>query len=148
MDDGLLYQVVFVSHSRSEVDEATLRDIQHKAATHNAASGVTGVLLASRGYFLQVLEGPYHAITSTLGRIAMDPRHENLTVLYTGTTRTRRTGYWSMGVLDTRPLPWAVDIMEMARRLTEAQADARGGEQCIDALVRGFEQLTAYSEAA
>ena len=149
MVDDELFQVVFVSRCRGEIDEAQLHRIQQKASAHNQASGVTGVLLVGGGYFLQLLEGPHVALSAAVGRIAMDQRNENLTVLYCKPAKERRTGFWNMGVLDTRPLPWAVDILEMSRRLSEAQnAGDEAGFDSIDKFVHAFESMVAYNQAA
>lgn len=138
MTPSSLYQVVFLSQARLELTEAQLLELQHKAARNNGAAGVTGVLLVGGGYYLQLLEGPFEGVAMTLGRIAMDERHEKLTVLLSQSVEERRTAFWNMGVLDARRPVVSLDVLELAQ---EIYRDAQSGVvPCpAEALMRAFE---------
>jgi len=96
------------------------------------------VLLVGGGCYLLLLEGPFHAVATTLGRVAMDPRHEHLTVLLNQPVAERRTAFWNMGVLDARGSEARLDVPELAQ---EIQRAAQGGDvPCpAEAMMRAFE---------
>ena len=114
-------------------------DLQRRASRNNDAVGVTGILLVGGGYFLQLMEGRREAVASTLGRVAMDSRHEKMTVLLSQSVEHRRTGHWNMGVLDARVSEPRVDVRELAREI-ERRAHAGDGACSADGLFRAFEQ--------
>ena len=77
---GLLIRVVYLS----EVNIASgdllpqLRAIHDVSTHHNREADISGVLLFSHRFFVQLLEGPRLRVTETLGRILADHRHDNI----------------------------------------------------------------------
>lgn len=77
---GLLYR----SRMRGGLRPEDIARLVGPARQHNAQTGITSVLMARDGTFLQWLEGPGDAVMALLRRIAADPRHEQLEVLRQG----------------------------------------------------------------
>jgi hypothetical protein len=60
MPSNALNRLIYISRSTPEITaqfDAAVQDIVHVSQRNNAAVGVTGMLLASNGWFLQALEG-------------------------------------------------------------------------------------------
>lgn len=64
---------------------------------NNAADGISGLRLHHDGTFLQVLEGEEPALSACFDRIARDPRHRQLIVLWRGPVASRAFPEWQMG---------------------------------------------------
>ncbi len=75
---------------------STVQDVLNASRVNNARASVTGMLLTFNGYFVQALEGADHAVRTTLARVALDPRHEDLHVLGTDFCSARAFGRWAM----------------------------------------------------
>lgn len=89
-------QLIYVSDLVNQ-DEGQIASIVESAVRHNREDGITGMLLYSGGNFLQVLEGEKSRVRGTYDRIAMDPRHRNLTLLTEEEVPERHFANWSMG---------------------------------------------------
>ncbi len=78
---------------------ATILDIAREAERHNAAAGISGLLLYSGYAYLHYLEGPEAAVTALWDRIAADRRH---IVAWTvrGTASARRMPGLPFGLFD------------------------------------------------
>lgn len=75
---------------------AMLEDVHAVAARRNKELGLTGVLLASRGRSLQVLEGDKTTVLNVFGAIAADPRHRDLHVVERREIRSRQFPDWTL----------------------------------------------------
>lgn len=88
-----IYRLIYCSFAATAAMEA-MREILGKviraAAPGNRAKGVTGVLVASDGRFLQVLEGPKAAVQQTYGAISANPAHRRLEVIESRATGAAR----------------------------------------------------------
>ncbi|HEY3694370.1 BLUF domain-containing protein [Phenylobacterium sp.] len=87
-----VHRLIYASRQRFAANEPAaqaLEAIAASAARHNAAAGVTGLLLAHGGWLLQVLEGPANAVMTTYRRILDDPRHDEPRVIISGPVRER-----------------------------------------------------------
>ncbi|OQW48744.1 MAG: hypothetical protein A4S16_06335 [Proteobacteria bacterium SG_bin6] len=91
-----MLQLCYISTARPSVDAAAIEAILRTARTHNAAAQVTGLLLYNGRRFLQVLEGPDHAVRSIYDRIATDPRHFAMVQLSERTIDAREFAAWDM----------------------------------------------------
>jgi hypothetical protein len=94
--DQRVYQVLYHSRPTSPLGETELMSMLTWARAYNAANGITGLLLYSDGYFVQVLEGDETAISKVYARIQHDPRHQDVVTVHEG-LGPRRFGDWSMG---------------------------------------------------
>ena len=89
---------------RSDIDlVGSAADIQQQigeivrlSQARNAAAGLTGALLLTRGVFIQALEGPLPAIETTFERICCDLRHRRVELLELVQAEGRVFGEWSM----------------------------------------------------
>ncbi len=79
--------------------EAELARILAASRRHNAAGGLTGVLLRGQRGFLQVLEGSMPALEDVYDRIAVDLRHTGLELLHLSTIGGRDVADHPMGYL-------------------------------------------------
>jgi hypothetical protein len=93
-----LQQVFYVS--RCTGGPAAVAAIHETARRHNAAHGLTGVLLYTGGCFAQLLEGPADALDTVMTALTADPRHTALRRLLEGPVSERRFGAWSMALLE------------------------------------------------
>ena len=94
--DQRVYQLLYHSRPARPLGETELMGLLTWARAYNAAHGITGLLLYSDGYFVQVLEGDEAAINAVYSRIQQDPRHEEVVTVHEG-LGPRRFGDWSMG---------------------------------------------------
>jgi len=78
-----------------EQEEAIL-NIVRTSMRNNRMVSVTGLLLIHDGVFMQALEGPAAAVAATYDRIALDPRHEAVTLLSEGLVEGREFRDWNM----------------------------------------------------
>jgi hypothetical protein len=99
MSDGLL-RLVYVSTATSGVSDDGLRAILARASTRNAADGITGMLCAGRGHYLQVLEGSVRPVMALYLRISADARHRDPNLLSIALVSERLFGQWAMAYID------------------------------------------------
>ncbi|GJE04473.1 BLUF domain-containing protein [Methylobacterium isbiliense] len=90
MDASLLYV------SRRAATDADIRDIVAASRARNAVLGVTGALVASRGRFAQVLEGPRAAVDALMDSVRRDRRHAGVEVLLYDDIDRRRFPDWTL----------------------------------------------------
>ncbi len=73
-----------------------MSDILYQARTGNARDGITGVLTAVDGHFVQVIEGAEIVIDRLLDRLERDTRHTDLTIIERRVATVRLFGDWDM----------------------------------------------------
>ena len=101
-----LFRTVYVSKATPRcLDQFTLNAVSIVAQSdrNNRTVGVTGALLAHKGWFLQALEGERAQVSRTLIRIGRDPRHEAIDILGFGPVEARLFPQWFMGHLHLTP---------------------------------------------
>ena len=101
-----LNRLLYVSRSpdvRGEPFDRLTEQIVAVSARNNASVGVTGLLVAFEGWFLQALEGGRPEVSATFGRIAKDPRHDVLEIIAAGPVDARLFGRWSMSASTITP---------------------------------------------
>lgn len=76
-----MIRLKYVSRMAKPLTDAEVDQITARAAAKNAAMEVTGVLFASGGLFVQVLEGPEDAVMILYEAISEDPRHKDVLLL-------------------------------------------------------------------
>jgi hypothetical protein len=74
-----------------------LMDIVRRAIGRNRKAGITGLLVAHRGWFLQALEGRQDAVQALFETISADPRHHHALPLSEGVVDARMFEQWNMG---------------------------------------------------
>ena len=73
-----------------------LRSMPREARLRNEALGVSGLLVAKEGRFMQVLEGPRWSVEDRYNVIRNDPRHLDVRSVSIETITGRRFTEWSM----------------------------------------------------
>ena len=120
----LLFNMVYCSRAAAGVDDAAVDRIIATAKRWNPQQGITGLLVFGSGIFFQWLEGPRDNVTHLMGRIAADPRHQNIVPLSeTEEVRERLFPDWDMELVtsdDIRDV--LVDAMETAKEDKHKQA--------------------------
>lgn len=94
-----LRRLFYVSRTPDQVDPRVVNAILAESRRLNRQRDVTGALAYSGQYFAQVLEGDAEYLSALLQRIARDPRHRDLTVVFEQSITRRDYGEWSMGYL-------------------------------------------------
>ncbi len=97
-----LVQLIYMSDLIDE-NEANIAPILQSSISHNSKNDITGMLLYSKGNFLQVLEGDKEAVDETYDRICRDTRHHNIIFLTEEDVAERNFSNWSMGYLQLGP---------------------------------------------
>ena len=108
-----LHRLLYVSRADAEgrTFEALTEDVVAVSARNNARVGVTGLLVAFDGWFLQALEGSRQETSATFSRIAKDPRHSVLELISAGPIDARLFGRWSMSARTITPA--AAPVLDM-----------------------------------
>ena len=95
-----LRQIVYTSQSNMPADKRSLLDLLHDARDFNSADNITGILIHSRNYFIQVIEGEPEAIADLVSRLFNDTRHKDIRIVSDTTIQQRLFPQWSMGCAD------------------------------------------------
>ena len=93
-------QVIYESVATGRSAAADAPAILRGARPFNGLNGVTGLLCASNGKFLQVLEGPEESIDAAMERIEADPRHHDIEILADESVERRAFADWAMAYRD------------------------------------------------
>jgi hypothetical protein len=92
-----MIQISYLSHSTTPLSAAELLALLQYCHASNPSRGITGMLFYGNGTFLQVIEGEPTAVDELIGRIARDPRHQDIRILSRRTLAEREYADWSMG---------------------------------------------------
>lgn len=119
-------QLIYISKAVDMVSQQQLDQLASDAHLNNGMCDLSGVLLYGQGHFLQVLEGPLHAVNSLFARIQQDSRHCEINLLSFVPIRKRHFVDWEMEVLslekmrdlDPRPLKRVMQVFE-SRSITQ-----------------------------
>jgi Sensors of blue-light using FAD len=91
-----MYRLIYRSRSVEPLDWEIVRSITSASERNNEAKGLTGVLLASRTHFMQVIEGNFEDLNAVFQRICRDDRHTELCIVGYGVIDARLFGGWGM----------------------------------------------------
>jgi hypothetical protein len=93
-----LHRLIYVSRSNLSGDDVDrdIGEIVASAAANNSALAVTGALLATHGWFVQVLEGSYATLKPLFDTIAADRRHRDVDLKLVEAAQSRLFEGWSM----------------------------------------------------
>ena len=98
-----MYRLIYKSRCNSTVDWNLVHEIIGSSEVHNRDDSITGVLLATKTHFLQVIEGEFEEINHLFLRIARDSRHEEVQLISFDCIESRLFGDWAMhgiGIFD------------------------------------------------
>ena len=98
-----VFRLIYRSHNRIPPDDRrlALRDLFNQARYNNKRAQITGALLLRDDWFVQTLEGDEQAMRALYDRITVDPRHEAVELLETGTVPARVFVRWAMAKVST-----------------------------------------------
>lgn len=133
-----LISVVYSSDAVSGVSDADLQQLLAVSRENNLRAHVTGMLLYRGGRFIQVLEGPADAITELLERIATDPRHTAVRILFREPLEQRHFADWTMGY---EPISAPLEALPAAFRDTFDDLEA---SENPSATLRAIRELTLW----
>lgn len=103
----MLYELIYTSKSRGEMSLCQLDNILTAAREKNDDHAVTGVLVYHNGEFAQLLEGDQDEVMRIYSRIARDPRHHDVKIVWEASVRHRSFEDWKMGFVDIRHMDLA-----------------------------------------
>lgn len=95
----MLSRLVYYSERDRACDDAQVEEILARAAPRNLARDVTGLLIAGRSNFIQILEGPRTAVSLLFQDISRDPRHNNIVLAEVSEIEGRSYPRWGLGFL-------------------------------------------------
>lgn len=94
---GGLEQLIYVSVAAGPVSSAMqMSDILAEARRNNARDGITGVLTAIDGRFLQIIEGCAAALDDLIARLREDDRHRDMRIMERRQVLGRNFASWDM----------------------------------------------------
>jgi uncharacterized membrane protein (DUF373 family) len=105
-----MIQLTYISSPTRPMSVDDLVDILNKSRENNARLGISGMLLYTGAWFIQVLEGEEKIIDDKIIEIKNDPRHKDFRVLEKKKISAREYAEWTMGFKrvdknDVRDLP-------------------------------------------
>jgi hypothetical protein len=135
----MLNRLVYYSErDRACTDEDVARLIARSAA-RNRGVDVTGLLVADRDCFVQILEGPRTAVSVVFQDVCRDPRHRNVVIAECSEIEQLSCPRWGMARL-TDPAkvgaawgrvarrgvfaPWPLNALQLRALLRIAMGDA------------------------
>jgi hypothetical protein len=98
-----MFRLIYKSRSTRPIDWNFVNELIGASEPKNEEAGITGVLLATRSHFLQVLEGDFAQINRLFMHIARDQRHDEIQLISFGSVESRLFGGWAMhavGIFD------------------------------------------------
>jgi hypothetical protein len=106
--------LIYISTSVKLFSDQDLTELLEQCRVNNSKTGITGMLLYSKGTFFQVLEGEGEAVNVVFEKIRKDDRHKGIIKLKAGSLAHRNFPEWSMAFTTTIPnslstLPGFVD---------------------------------------
>lgn len=93
----MLVRLLYASRASAPLTSEAIDGILAASRKGNPNLGVTGLLCHSGDIFMQVLEGGRDAVSALYGRIAADPRHQDVILLSYEEITERRFASWTMG---------------------------------------------------
>lgn len=92
-----MIQLTYLSSPTRHMSVDDLVDILNTARDNNARLGVSGMLLYTGEWFIQVLEGTEKVVDDLVAEIKKDPRHKDFRVLERKKITSREYADWTMG---------------------------------------------------
>ncbi len=137
-----LYQLVYVSKASHAFSAPELVDLLAQAQRNNQQARISGSLIYNAGLFLHAIEGDRSVILALYDRIAADPRHGAMELLYLAPAEYRVFGRWSMNMINLD-----VDKPENRETLRAIVAAAVRGEK-VDLLPAPLRLLQEFQRDA
>ena len=91
-----LYCITYISYYVGPSLDRDLSNILKTAREFNEKNNITGLLLANKGIFMQVLEGAQAIVKNCYTQIQQDTRHKGLQILRSESVVKRSFASWDM----------------------------------------------------
>lgn len=91
-----------VYYSVRACDDGEVIRLAARAAARNESLGVTGLLIADRTVFMQILEGPRALVSQVFASIARDGRHADVIVADVSEIEALSYPKWGLALLNDR----------------------------------------------
>ena len=98
----MLVRCLYASRVTTPMPAAALDQILVQSHRNNPRRGITGLLCAANGVFVQVLEGGRDEVCELYNAIVRDDRHSQVRMLVYEEIAERRFGNWTMGQVDVK----------------------------------------------
>jgi hypothetical protein len=127
--------LLYISQSTESFAERQHRvDLANQAIAINRENALTGVLIFTNGYFMQLLEGPKNNLLDTFKRISADKRHHDVELLSFEENVERIFPAWNMNLVEFKET--TSDTMARVAHIRQAIVD--------DPLLRCGDALEAF----
>ncbi len=143
-----LFTLTYFSRSALTGDLASIKhqvnELLSVSQRNNNSKEITGALLYSGGYFIQVLEGAQLNVEEVFESIMCDVRHTDVTVLSSEYVSSRSFANWSMalvGVMEDMP-----DGLNKVVCSTDELGENESGTMVIDAMVELLNKYQALEQ--
>jgi hypothetical protein len=93
----MLVRCLYASQMKSSHSQEVLTQILDSSRRNNTKNGITGVLLTTSKFFVQLLEGGRDEVNDLYNTIVRDDRHERVRMMLYEETAERRFENWTMG---------------------------------------------------
>lgn len=92
-----MISLTYISSASRELSRSDIDELLATSRRHNAAVGLTGMLLYADDHFIQTLEGEEECVEELLERIRRDSRNHDVVIALRDQIEARSFGEWSMG---------------------------------------------------
>lgn len=142
--------IIYVSRATHIFGTPALQHLAAEAGKRNTEKKITGLLIKVGNYFLQVLEGPVGPVRVLLDKIAEDPRHRELRVLYKEPCEHRLFAQWSMGCvnLDEQYVFELKEFRQLRERVHQMMTPQNVGKAEMMEVIKAFPLLLQEHKAA
>jgi hypothetical protein len=121
---GQLSSIIYKSRSKDVADLDLVNSILASSTRNNDTNGITGVLVATKTHFLQVLEGEFEALNTTFERISSDTHHDKIQIISFTEIEERQFGEWAMHGIGLFDLNHELAV-KLCQRFGEENGDIR-----------------------
>ncbi|MBT8297023.1 MAG: BLUF domain-containing protein [Maribacter sp.] len=122
----MLYHLTYRSIAIPEISVEQIEEILKIARDFNSKNDISGCLVFSKGYFIQLLEGNKDTIKELMDHIERDKRHTDIDILSAGEAEERIFQTWDMAYLkpsEKMQSDKANEIKKTLLELTETKVD-------------------------
>jgi hypothetical protein len=95
-----LRRLIYTSQATKKLSNLALLDLLHDSRSYNKIDNITGILMHSNGYFLQVIEGRPDVIEHLVDRLLKDSRHIKFKIILDCSVNSRLFPNWNMSCAD------------------------------------------------
>lgn len=92
-----MIQMTYISTPSRSITTDDLMEILNTSRLNNVCLGVSGMLLFTGNFFIQILEGEEKVVEDLIAMIKKDPRHKDIRIIEKKQIFTREYADWTMG---------------------------------------------------